>query len=274
MKSNNNNVISIVFVVIVASVATVFLVGLNYNTFANAQNAIPNTSNNANNNLPNISAQGIYEQKSAVLGNDVHNFVVLIPNEAHESTNQPKNQYPFLNQAYLPQDITINKGTSITWFNGDADHDHIVKFQTPNSANLESTDEFPFTEFATVTFNQTGKYSYFEDEVNENDPDFVMRGTVNVVDISATTKINNVNMPTPTNTMGILMVPSKDAQTISSTLKDNAISNLGDYTFTDLRGGQEGTGPTQTITIWGTENDNINQVMSSIKGVTEELPYS
>jgi|SRR5215210_4942996 len=270
MKSNLNFV-SIVFIAIAASISTTLLLGsLDFNN-ANAQN----TTNTNNNKTSNIDAQMVYEQKSAALGNDVKNFVVLIPNEAHESTNQPKNQYPLANQAYLPQDITIGKGTSVTWFNGDADHDHIVKFQTPNHENLDTTDEFPFTGFATVTFNQTGKYSYFEDDVNDNDKDFVMSGTIDVIDSNdVPTKINNNNMPTPINTMGILMVPSKDIQSISSTLNDNGISNLGDYTFTDLRGGQKGTGPTQTIIIWGTENDNIDQVLSNIKDVTEGLPYS
>ena len=43
----------------------------------------------------------------------------LIPNEAHESTNQPNGQYPLANQPYLPQNAIINAGTVVTWFNGD-----------------------------------------------------------------------------------------------------------------------------------------------------------
>ena len=76
------------------------------------------------NNNPHIDAKTIYEQKSAVLGNDIRHFVVLIPNEAHESLNQPKNQYPLANQAYIPQDITVNRGTSVTWLSGDVDQPH------------------------------------------------------------------------------------------------------------------------------------------------------
>ena len=51
------------------------------------------TSSNAqtvSNNNPHIDAKTVYKQKSAVLGNDIRHFVVLLPNEAHESLNQPK----------------------------------------------------------------------------------------------------------------------------------------------------------------------------------------
>jgi hypothetical protein len=68
-------------------------------------------------------------------------------------------------------------------------------------------------------------------------------------------------------------VPSKDFQSISSTLKNNGIITLGDYTFTDLRGGQKGTGPTQTIIVWGSENNNIDQSIGPIIEVTKGLPY-
>jgi plastocyanin len=139
---------------------------------AYSQNTTSATNNNSNanqNNLAsNLNAKSTYEQKSAVLGNDVKNFVILIPNEAHESTNQPKKQYPLANQPYIPQTITVNKGTSVTWLNGDAGHDHRIKFQTPNPQNIESTDKFSFPGFTTVTLNQTGKYSYFEDNVNND----------------------------------------------------------------------------------------------------------
>src|SRR5215217_1301151 len=227
------------------------------------------------NNNPHIDAKTVYEQKSAVLGNDIRHFVVLIPNEAHESLNQPKNQYPLANQAYIPQDITVNRGTSVTWLNGDADHDHTIKFQTPSPGNLPATSEFPFPGYVTVTFNQTGKYSYFEDNVNDQDTAFVMRGTVNVVDSNQKTPINSSSSTTqPIKTAGVLMVPSKDLQTHIATLKSNGITTLSDYTFTVLRGGQSGTGETQTIIVWGSEKDNVDQAILPLIDVTEGLPYS
>jgi hypothetical protein len=74
---------------------------------------------------------------------------VLIPNEGHESTNQDKNQYPFLNQAYIPQNLSNNKGTSVAWLNADVAHNHIIEFQPCNPQNLVETNEFAFPEYTT-----------------------------------------------------------------------------------------------------------------------------
>ena len=40
-----------------------------------------------------------------ILGNNVKNFVIILPDEAHESLNQPENQLPLTNQPYLPQHL-------------------------------------------------------------------------------------------------------------------------------------------------------------------------
>jgi hypothetical protein len=48
-----------------------------------------------------------------VLGNNVKNLVILIPNEAHELINQPKDHYPLANQPYIPQNAIVNVGTAI-----------------------------------------------------------------------------------------------------------------------------------------------------------------
>jgi plastocyanin len=277
--------IKILLPILLFAVITVGLTG--FATSSNAQTV--SSSNN-----PHIDAKTVYEQKSAVLGNDIRHFVVLIPNEAHESLNQPKNQYPLADQAYIPQDITVNRGTSVTWLSGDVDHVHTIKFQAPNPENLAATEKFqapaptasasgsegdeksPSTlpGFVSVTFNQLGKYSYYEDNVNDQDTAFVMRGTVNVVDSNQKTPISNSSLTQPIKTAGVLMVPSKDLQTISSTLKNNGITVLSDYTFADLRGGQKGTGKTQAIIVWGSDKDNVDQALLPIIDVAKGLPYS
>ena len=225
------------------------------------------------NQLTDMNAQSIYEEKSAVVKSGVNNFVILIPDEAHESTNQPKNQYPLANQPYIPQNVTINNGTSITWFSGDVDHDHVIKFKSPSPQNLQTTDTFPFLGLVTVMFDQAGKYSYYEDNVNSDDKSFVMEGTINVINSTDETNMNT-NSSQGIITAGVLMIPSKDFDSISSTLKNNGISVLSNYTFTDLRGGQKGTGPTQTIIVWGSENNNVDQALAPIISITKDLPYS
>jgi len=233
---------------------------------------------NNNTSQTNQDAKNIYEDKSFALNKDVKNFVVLIPNEAHESTNQDEDQYPFLNQAYIPQDLTINKGTSVTWLNGDVDHDHVIKFQPGNPQNLVETDQFAFPEYTTIVFNQTGSYSYYEDNVNENDESFVMEGTINVVDSNTenqtTATANSNSIQNGESTMGVLMVPSQDFENIKSGLENSGIRVLSDYSFTDLRGGQEGTGPTQSILVWSSNINNIENAITPIVDLTNGLPYS
>jgi hypothetical protein len=105
-----------------------------------------------------------------VLGNNVKNLVILIPNEAHESTNQPRDQYPLANQPYLPQNAVVNVGTA-------------------------------------VSFNDTGTHTYFEKDVNEDDPAFVMNGTISVIyqpdSLTSSTSGSSID------TVGVLMVPTQ-----------------------------------------------------------------
>ena len=75
-----------------------------------------------------IDASSVYETKSMDLGNNIKHLVMLIPNEGHESQKiggQSSNQR-LINQPYIPQGVTVPKGTTIEWFNGDVDHDHKI----------------------------------------------------------------------------------------------------------------------------------------------------
>ena len=46
------------------------------------------------------------------------------------------------------------------------------------------------------------------------------------------------------------------------------------HNFNDLRGGQKGTGPTQTIIVWGSDKENVLQLLQPIVDITKGLPYS
>ena len=123
----------------------------------------------------------VYDTHSMILGNNIKNLVMLIPNEAHESPNQPKNQLPLANQPYLPQNAVVNHGTTVTWFNGDVDHDHkITMSDGSTNAGFESGDFVYNTASKPITFNNTGTYNFIETDINDNDPSFVMNGTIDV----------------------------------------------------------------------------------------------
>lgn len=222
-------------------------------------------------NQPTLDVKKVYDQKTLQFDNTVHNVVVLIPDEAHESINQKKSQWPLANAPYIPQNLVINKGTSVTWFNADVDHDHIIKFETPVNGNISETDTFPYLSHATVIFNKEGQYPYYEDGDLNDDKSFKMTGTVRVIQSDNS---NEVSKQAPIKTVGFLMVPSKDSESITSSFTNDGNQVLGSHTFNDLRGGQKGTGPTQTIIVWGSDKDNVEQLLQPIVDITKGLPYS
>lgn len=240
------------------------------------------------------SAADLYKNKSLVLSPNIRHFVVLIPNEAHESLNQPKDQYPLVNQAYLPQNIIVNPGIMVIWFNGDVDHDHKVSLtndRNPDSVLFDS-GTFAFNEASRpIVLNDTGTYKYYEANVNENDEDFVMRGNITVISEGSpdgsTTATNTTSMSSGDNsanstgaavnngdTAGVLMVPTQDIENYVQDLKSKGSAVDSTYNFKDLRGGQKGTGDEQALLLWSVSGMDLQQVISTLKEITPELPYS
>lgn len=85
---------------------------------------------------PNVDATPLYNDKTMILGNNVKNFVIILPDEAHESLNQPKNQLPLTNQPYLPQHLVTNVGTTVVWFSADVGHKHMITLNDNNSKKV------------------------------------------------------------------------------------------------------------------------------------------
>jgi plastocyanin len=228
---------------------------------------------------PDIDASNVYDTKSMSLGNNVKNLVVLIPNEAHESQNigdQSFNQR-HINQPYIPQSVTVPKGTSIIWFNGDVDHDHKITLtgQGSNSNNMVfDSDTFAYnTASQPVVMNDAGTFGYHQADVNNEDLEYVMNGTINVVDqpnpsITSTTTGNITDI----DTVGTLMVPTDDLATYTSDLEGMGFSVLSTHNFDDIRSDDQ-----QTLILWGassTGTNSIENIASHLSEITPTLPYS
>jgi hypothetical protein len=231
------------------------------------------------------------------LGNDIKHLVILIPNEAHESPQMEEEQR-HINQPYVPQRAIVSPGTMITWFNGDVDHDHRITLNDANSKQqMFDSGVFAFNEASRpFIVNNTSTLNYFEANVNNEDEDFVMEGQITVVDqpqplrttISSSasptrslTSSNNTvfNLQTANHnidTIGTFMVPTQDIETYVSQLVDRGFVIDSTRDFQDLRGGQEGTGDRQTLIVWGADSSSVNldKIVSSLKEITPELPYS
>lgn len=230
---------------------------------------------------PSVDASNVYDTKSMTLGSNIKNLVILIPNEAHESQHlgHPTAEQRHINQPYIPQDVTVTKGTAVVWFNGDVDHDRKITLtgQDPTSNSiLFDSDTFEYnTATQPITMNDTGSFTYFEEDVNDEDPDFVMNGTINVVDqannattatAGATTELPITNI----DTVGTLMVPTEDLATYTSDLENSGFSILSTHDFEDIRGEDQ-----QTLMVWATAStaNSMGDIVSKLIQITSELPY-
>jgi plastocyanin len=244
------------------------------NTFmiSNAENATV-----TENSQTNINANSLYNNRTMILGNNVKNFVIIIPDEAHESLIQPKNQLPLTNQPYFPQHLVTNVGTTIVWFNADVGHKHMVTLTDSNSKKVYEAAFFPSNEASKpLTLNTTGDYSYYEKSVNKDVPNYMMNGTITVTNLKLT------ELKAPQNASSQNKVVITGAYMIPAIMLDKYVSEFtkrgfvidSHFTYKDLRGGQKGTGPEQTLITWTTPNTNLERVISALKEITPTLPYS
>lgn len=125
------------------------------------------------------TAESMIQSKSLTLPPNIKHLVILLPNEAHESQHpgHPSYDQRLINQIYVPEKAIVSPGTLVTWFNGDADHDH--KITLTNEVNPENmifnSDDFAFNEASNpIVLSDTGTFNYYETNVNEEDTHFVM----------------------------------------------------------------------------------------------------
>ena len=222
------------------------------------------------------TASDLFETKSLKLSPNIKHLVILIPNEGHESQNagDVSSDQRLINQPYLPQSAEVNRGTRVVWFNGDVDHDH--KITLTNGANLENTifdsGTFAYDEPSKpIVLNDTGTFNYYQTDVNNEDEDYVMNGTITVVDQQSLDGNNNLNTGVQGNadTAGVLMVPASDVDTYAQELKNNGFAVDSTQNFNDIRAGDE-----QVLLVWTTSGIDLDNVISTLQRITQTLPYS
>jgi hypothetical protein len=246
-------------------VMAVLLVVTFANTFSNSslsQNAV----------LGNV-AKDIFDNKTLTLPSDVKNFVILIPNEAHESPLLPKEQR-LINQPYVPQNLVSGANTQIIWFSGDVGHTRKITLTDENSKEVYNSRLKFNTATEPLLLNHSGKFTYFEKNANIQDPKFVMEGSITTTnnDVPLNSNDNMTVSESPFDTMLVLMVPTKDIKKHIMTFVDNNVKIIDIYSFKDLRE-TGGGGANQTLLVLGTNNP-LDESISVLKKITSSLPYS
>ena len=226
---------------------------------------------------PNISAESIFNTKTMTLGNNIKNLVILIPNEGHHAAGED-NEARFLDQHFVPENAVVNTRTTVQWFNGDAGHERTIDVKdTDGSTSVFNTGEIVDSQASNpFTFSNPGVFNYEA----EGDPGVTMTGSVTVGDIQSpvTTSSSSASATTSNSssidTVGILMVPTQDIDDYTNQITGAGITVDNTYDFKDLRGGQEGTGDTQTLIVWTTGGKDLSQTLSFLSELSAELPYS
>ncbi len=218
-------------------------------------------------------AKDIFENKILTLPSNVKNFVILIPNEAHESPLLPKEQR-LINQPYVPQNLVSGVNTQINWFSGDVGHIRKLTLIDENSKEVYNSRLKFNTATEPLLLNHSGKFTYFEENANMEDPKFVMKGSIKITngDVPPNSNDNVTASESPFDTMLVLMVPTNDIKKHMMTLVDNNVNIIDIYSFKDLRE-TGGGGANQTLLALGTNNP-LDKSISVLKKITSSLPYS
>jgi plastocyanin len=232
---------------------------------------------NSSDSQPNISAESIFTTKTMTLGNNIKNLVILIPNEGHHAAGED-NEARFLDQHFVPENAVVNTGTTVQWFNGDAGHERAIDVKGPNGDSVFNTGEIVDSQASTpFTFTNPGLYNYEA----EGDPGVTMTGFITVDNIqsqvtssASSTGTTSTSNSSNIDTVGILMVPTQDIDEYISQITGAGITVDNTYDFKDLRGGQEGTGDTQTLIVWTTGGKDLGETLSSLSELSADLPYS
>ena len=225
---------------------------------------------------PDVNATHTYQAHTMILGNNVKNLVITIPNEAHEPPGLLPRDLRVANQPYFPQNAVVNVGTTVIWFNGDVGHFH--KITLANNKNLRNMlfDSGLFNNFAgskPIRFNDTGTFAYSGPSFNKGSPNYKMNGTLTVINQASPVSGTN-NTAARIDTIVPFMVPANLQDKLVSQFKTQGFGVDSTYTFKSIRGdGLEGCGDkNEALLVMTSSGKTLDQVISTLKQLAPTMP--
>jgi plastocyanin len=243
------------------------------------------------NNQPDINATSLYNTHNMILGNNVKNLVILVPNEAHEPYSLKEQQ--LINQAFIPQNVRMNVGTTIVFFNADVGHDHrevitkgltgIRVFDTRIFSYDDDDDEddkIPNSS-RNYTFNEIGDFSYYDTVFGKK----VMNGTIEVVSnplTQATTttimKNNNNDNSLTSNysqydfdTVGAFVVPTEMLNKYTRMFENQDLQIYDIHNFRNLMDNDDAK---HSLIVWTSNGHTLESVIEKLQKIIPTLPYA
>ncbi len=228
---------------------------------------------------PNINASYVYHNANMILGNNIKNLVILLPNEDHEPANYKqfglRKDLRIINQTYVPDNVVVNPGTTISWFSNDPGHIHKITIVNKNS-NATIYDSGNLTKFQAtrpVKLNNTGDFTFYEAGMNPKIPAYVLNGTITVARLpplsSTISSSNNVD------TVAAFMVPLNQQDKLISEFKSKGFGVDSTHAFRSVRGGTGGEtcGDIQESLLTLTSSGkSLNEVTSALQEIAPTMP--
>ena len=241
------------------------------------------------NNQPDINATNLYKTHNMILGNNVKNLVILVPNEAHEPYSLKEQQ--LINQAFIPQNVRMNVGTTIVFFNADVGHDHrevIVNGLTGSRVfdtrifsydDADDEDDKIPNSSRNYTFNEIGDFSYYDTVFGKK----VMNGTIEVgsnpLTQAATMNNNNVDNNNPLtsyypqydfDTIGTFVVPTEMLDKYTRMFENQGLQIYDIHNFRNLMDKYDAE---QSLIVWTSNGHTLESVIEKLQKITPTLPY-
>ena len=242
------------------------------------------------NNQPDINATNLYKTHNMLLGNNVKNLVILVPNEAHEPYSLKEQQ--LINQAFIPQNVRMNVGTTIVFFNADVGHDHrevIVNGLTGSRVfdtrifsydDADDEDDKLPNSSHNYTFNEIGDFSYYDTVFGKK----VMNGTIEVgsnpLTQAATMNNNNVDNNNPLtsyypqydfDTIGTFVVPTEMLDKYTRMFENQGLQIYDIHNFRNLMDKDDAE---QSLIVWTSNGHTLESVIEKLQKITPTLPYA
>ena len=242
------------------------------------------------NNQPDINATNLYKTHNMLLGNNVKNLVILIPNEAHEPYSLKEQQ--LIDQAFIPQNVRMNVGTTIVFFNADVGHDHrevIVNGLTGSRVfdtrifsydDADDEDDKLPNSSHNYTFNEIGDFSYYDTVFGKK----VMNGTIEVgsnpLTQAATMNNNNVDNNNPLtsyypqydfDTIGTFVVPTEMLDKYTRMFENQGLQIYDIHNFRNLMDKDDAE---QSLIVWTSNGHTLESVIEKLQKITPTLPYA
>jgi hypothetical protein len=99
--------------------------------------------------------------------------------------------------------------------------------------------------------------------------DVVSQQGPNASSTSASNSMNSTSIQGSDVTTGVLMVPKSDIDTYVQDLENSGFAIDSTQDFNDIRAGDQ-----QVLLVWTTSGISLDKVVSTLQGITENLPYS